>query len=107
MHPATRIVRRLATIGFADIAEFTRLMERDDVAAAAAWKSVLTEIIEPHLADFGGREVEIAGDAVLVEFGSTVDAVRWAIDLQERLAARRTWETSYRSTCASASTSRM
>lgn len=86
---AVRIVRRLAAIGFADVVGWTRLIERDDVKAALAWKSIRTALIEPQMAAFGGRIIEVAGDAVLVEFGSAVDAVRWAIDLQARLAQRR------------------
>jgi TolB-like protein/class 3 adenylate cyclase/Tfp pilus assembly protein PilF len=79
----------LAAIAFADVVGWSRLVERDDVAAATAWKAVQVELIEPHMPAFGGRLIEVAGDAVLVEFSSAVEAVRWAIDLQQRLADRR------------------
>ena len=89
METSVRIVRRLAAIAFADVVGWSRLVERDDVAAATAWKAVQVELIEPHMPAFGGRLIEVAGDAVLVEFSSAVEAVRWAIDLQQRLADRR------------------
>ena len=38
------------------------------------------------MARHGGRIAEIAGDAVLVEFSSVVNAVRWAADVQRALA---------------------
>jgi len=89
LETSVRIVRRLAAIAFADVVGWSRLVERDDVAAATAWKAVQVELIEPHMPAFGGRLIEVAGDAVLVEFSSAVEAVRWAIDLQQRLADRR------------------
>lgn len=89
MEAAVRIVRRLAAIAFADVVGWTHLVEQDDVAAATAWKAIQVELITPHMPAFGGRLIEVAGDAVLVEFSSAVEAVRWAIDLQQRLADRR------------------
>jgi TolB-like protein/Tfp pilus assembly protein PilF len=38
--------------------------------------------MEPHMVRLGGRVAEMAGDAVLVEFASVVNAVRWAVDVQ-------------------------
>jgi TolB-like protein/class 3 adenylate cyclase len=83
------MVRRLAAIAFADVVGWTRLIERDDAAAVSAWKSVQRELIEPNIKAFSGRLIEVAGDAVLVEFPSAVEAVRWAIDLLQRLEDRR------------------
>jgi adenylate cyclase len=84
-----RMVRRLAAIAFADVVGWTRLVERDDAAAVSAWKAVQRELIEPNIKAFSGRLIEVAGDAVLVEFPSAVEAVRWAIDLLQRLEDRR------------------
>ena len=86
---AVRMIRRLAAIAFADVVGWTRLVERDDAAAVSAWKAVQRELIEPNIKAFGGRLIEVAGDAVLVEFPSAVDAVRWALDLLQRLEDRR------------------
>jgi TolB-like protein/Tfp pilus assembly protein PilF len=76
------ITRRLAAIAFADVAGFSRLLGLRDVDTVIRWKALRTEIMEPHMARHGGRIAEIAGDAVLVEFPSVVNAVRWAADVQ-------------------------
>ena len=80
--------RKLAAIAFADVVGWSTLIERDDVATLTAWKAVRSSLIEPKIQEYGGRLLEIAGDAVLVEFGSAVAAVRWSIDLQRGLAGR-------------------
>ena len=79
--PST-INRRLAAIAFADIAGFSRLMALDEIETLRRWKALRSEIIEPHIARNRGRIAEIAGDAVLAEFPSVVNAVRWAADVQ-------------------------
>jgi len=80
--------RRLAAIVFADVVGWSALIEQDDIATLTAWKALRSGLIEPKIQEHGGRLLEIAGDAVLVEFGSAVAAVRWAIDLQRGLASR-------------------
>src|SRR5215510_13232936 len=79
--PST-INRRLVAVAFADVAGFSRLMALDDVETVRRWRAVRTEVLQPHMARHGGRIAEIAGDAVLVEFTSVVNAVRWAADVQ-------------------------
>jgi TolB-like protein/class 3 adenylate cyclase len=88
VEPST-INRRLAAIAFADVAGFSRLIALDDVEAVRRWRSLRTEIMEPHMARHGGRIAEIAGDAVLVEFPSVVNAVRWAADVQRAQCSAR------------------
>src|SRR5260221_3018388 len=78
----TTINRRLVAIAFADVAGFSRLMALNDVETVRRWKALRTEIMQPHMVRHGGRVAEIAGDAVLVEFTSVVNAVRWAADVQ-------------------------
>lgn len=94
MQAPVRVVRRLAAIAFADIAGWTTLVELDALATGTAWKFIQRSIIQPHLLEFGGRLAQLAGDAVLVEFASAVDAVRWAVDLQRRLESWRAEPTS-------------
>lgn len=79
--PST-INRRLAAVAFADVAGFSRLMAVDDVETVRRWRAVRTDVLQPHMLRHGGRVAEIAGDAVLVEFASVVNAVRWATDVQ-------------------------
>jgi len=82
------IKRRLAAIAFADIAGFSRLMAVDEVETVRRWRELRSQIMEPHMARHGGRVAEIAGDAVLVEFPSAVNAVRWAVDVQRSQQTR-------------------
>lgn len=89
--PSSTITRRLAAIVFADIAGFSRLMALKDVETVLRWRKLRIEIMEPHMLRHGGRVSEIAGDAVLAEFPSVVNAVQWAADVQraqERAASR-------------------
>jgi len=87
--PST-IKRRLAAIAFADVAGFSRLIALQDVDTVLRWRTLRTEIMEPHMTRHGGRVAETAGDAVLVEFPSVVNAVRWAADVQQAQERTRT-----------------
>jgi TolB-like protein/class 3 adenylate cyclase/Tfp pilus assembly protein PilF len=86
MEQLAPITRRLVAIAFADVAGWSRLIERNDVEALRAWKALRAEILEPKLREHGGRVLEIAGDAMLVEFPSVVGAVTWAVETQRVLA---------------------
>jgi adenylate cyclase len=78
----SNIKRRLAAIAFADVAGFSRLIAANDVETLRRWRALRTEILEPHMTRHGGRVAEMAGDAVLIEFPSVVNAVQWAVDVQ-------------------------
>ena len=86
--PAIRITRRLAAIAFADVVGWSRLIEQNDVETLRAWKALRSDLIEPKIHEHGGRLLEIAGDAVLVEFESAVAAVEWARDVQRELSSQ-------------------
>lgn len=75
-------------MAFADVAGFSRMMERDDVGTMAEWKKVRSDIIEPKIAEHRGRLIRIIGDGLFVEFLSAVNAVQWAIEVQGALRAR-------------------
>jgi len=74
--------RRLATVVFADVAGFSRLVALDDVETIRRWRALRAEVMEPLMRESGGRVVEMPGDALLIEFPSAVDALRWAGDVQ-------------------------
>lgn len=80
------ITRRLAAIVFADVVGWARLVEQNDVETLHAWKALRAELVVPKVAEHRGRVLEVAGDAVLVEFPSAVAAVAWALDLQRVLS---------------------
>jgi len=81
-----RTQRRLAAIMAADVVGYSRLMERDEGGTLAVLKSRRKNVLEPLVARNGGRVFKIAGDGVFVEFGSAVNAVQCAIDLQNKMA---------------------
>ena len=77
--------RRLAAIFAADVEGYSRLMGADEVATLDAL-TARREILDGLIATHGGRIANTAGDSVLAEFGSAVDAVRCAMEAQGALA---------------------
>ena len=77
--------RRLAAILAADVAGYSRLTERDEAGTLEALKSRRRNILAPLLTEHHGRIVRLMGDGVLVEFGSAVNAVKCAVDLQRQM----------------------
>lgn len=80
--------RRLAAIFAADMAGYSRLMERDEDGVLERQKMHRRELLDPEIASRGGRIVKTTGDGMLVEFASALDAVRCAIDIQSAMATR-------------------
>ena len=76
--------RRLAAIFAADVEGYSRLMGADEVATLDAL-TARREILDGLIATHGGRIANTAGDSVLAEFGSAVDAVRCAMEAQGAL----------------------
>src|SRR6266404_8692881 len=74
--------RRLAAILAADVVGYSRLMERDEAGTLAALKARRREVLQPAVSKHHGRIVKVVGDGVLVEFGSAVNAVACAVELQ-------------------------
>ena len=81
-----RAQRRLAAILAADVVGFSRLMERDETGTLATLKALRNQLLVPTVAQHNGRVVKVMGDGVLVEFGSAVDAVQCAVELQKAFA---------------------
>src|SRR4028118_1065718 len=81
-----RVERKLAAIFCADVADYSRLMHADEVhplRALTAHRAIMDGLIAQH----GGRIANTAGDSVLAEFPSVVDAVECAVIVQEKLGA--------------------
>src|SRR2546426_1155419 len=90
-HPAhttpVGIERKLTAILSADVQGYSRLMDEDEEATLhtlTAYREVTDFLIHQHR----GRIVGTAGDSVLAEFASVVDAVRCAVEIQQQLTAR-------------------
>lgn len=80
--------RRLTTIVAADIVGFSRLIGVDEEGTLAEQRSQRTELIDPLLHEHGGRVANTAGDSLVIEFPSAVEAVRFAIAMQAGIAER-------------------
>ena len=85
---APGVERRLAAILAADVVGYSRLMEVDEAGTLARLKTVRLELIDPALAKCKGRVIKTTGDGILVEFQSVTEALRCAVDFQERMARR-------------------
>ena len=73
--------RRLATILMADIVGYSRMMEANEERTLRIFRGH-REIFDAMLVQHRGRMFNTAGDAVLAEFPSAVDAVRCATEIQ-------------------------
>jgi adenylate cyclase len=82
-----RIQRRLVAILAADVVGYSRLMEWDEASTLTELKLRWSDVVEPLVARHQGRVFKTIGDAILAEFGSAIDAVECAIDLQQAMAA--------------------
>jgi adenylate cyclase len=79
--------RKIAAILVAHIADYGRLVAEDEEQTLRRMASCRTTT-DDFIAVAGGRIFNTAGDAVLAEFPSAVEAVRCAIDIQESLRTR-------------------
>jgi len=80
--------RRLAAILAADMVGYSRLMAADEVGTIERQKAHRKALIDPKIAQYGGRIVKTTGDGMLVEFPSVVAAVQCAVDKQRAMAER-------------------
>jgi TolB-like protein/class 3 adenylate cyclase/Tfp pilus assembly protein PilF len=83
-----RVDRKLAAILAADVVGYSRLMGADEEGTHARLKAHQSELIDPAIAAHHGHIVKLTGDGALVEFGSVVDAVVCAVEIQRGMAER-------------------
>ncbi|MBV8362253.1 MAG: cyclic nucleotide-binding domain-containing protein [Deltaproteobacteria bacterium] len=77
--------RKLAAILYADVFGYSRLMEEDEeetLRTLSAYRKIIDSLIKSHR----GRFVNFAGDSVLSEFSSVVEAVNCAVEVQNALS---------------------
>src|SRR5882724_4266253 len=85
MSDPVTVSRRLVAVFAADVEGYSRLMGADEVGTLEG----LTErraILDRFIGEHGGRIANTAGDSVLAEFGSAMDAVQCAVEAQTALA---------------------
>ena len=80
-----RVQRRLAAILSADVVGYSRLMRADEEGTFERIRAHRKELFEPEVERHRGRIFKLMGDGLLAEFGSVVDAVRCAIELQRSM----------------------
>jgi class 3 adenylate cyclase len=81
------IERKITAILAADVAGYSKLVATDEentIKRLASYRVIFDALI----AKYGGRIFNTAGDAVMAEFPSAVEAVRCAVDVQESLRTR-------------------
>jgi len=81
---APPLERRLVAILAADVEGYSRLMHGDEEATMAALSS-RRALVDELIACYRGRIANTAGDSVLAEFSSVLDAVQCAIEIQAAL----------------------
>lgn len=82
-----QVKRKLAAILSADVKGYSRLMGEDEewtLRTLNAYKETMGSLLQQHR----GRVVGTAGDSILAEFGSVVDAVQCAVEVQQVLKAK-------------------
>src|SRR5918911_2341992 len=84
-----KVQRRLAAIFAADVEGYSRLMGVDEIGTLRTL-TAHREIMDRLIGEHGGRIANTAGDSVLAEFPSVVDAVQAAVEVQEALAQANT-----------------
>jgi adenylate cyclase len=85
--PEERVERRLAAILAADIAGYSALMGADEARTVRDLKGHQA-IVLPMIGEFAGRIIDTAGDGILAEFASVVNAVKCALAIQSTMAQR-------------------
>jgi adenylate cyclase len=82
-----RMERRLSAILAADIAGYSALMGADEARTVRDLKGHQSVVL-PMIGEFIGRIIDTAGDGILAEFPSVVNAVKCALAIQSRIAER-------------------
>ena len=83
--PSEPLNRKLAAILYADVAGYSRLTGSDEEGTHRQVMEVL-DYASQQITDAGGNVLRYAGDAILAEFSSAVNAVNAAIDIQREMA---------------------
>jgi adenylate cyclase len=81
------VKRKLTAIFSADVEGYSRLMEEDELSTVETLTSH-KEIMRKLIRKYRGRVVDSTGDNLLAEFGSVVDAVQCAVEVQQVLSAK-------------------
>ncbi len=76
--------RKLIAIVYADMVGYSRLIGLDDTGTISRLLTLRQELIDPTVAEHGGRIAQTAGDSLLIVFDSIDGAVRCAVAVQKQ-----------------------
>ena len=82
------VERKLAAILAADVVGYSRLTGADEEGTIGRLRALRAELIDPAIQTNRGRIFHTAGDSILIEFASVVDAVRCSLEVQRGMAGR-------------------
>ena len=80
--------RKLIAVVHADMVGYSRLIGLDDVGTLDRLRSLRKSLIDPAIAEHGGRIVNTGGDSLLIVFDSIDGAVRCAVHVQQQVPIR-------------------
>jgi adenylate cyclase len=80
--------RKIAGILVVDVVGYSRLAGADEEGTLARLRALRSDLVNPAIAAHHGRIVKRTGDGSLIEFRSAVDAVRCAVEVQNRMVER-------------------
>jgi adenylate cyclase len=73
-----------------DVVAYSRLMSDDETGTLAALRDLRSTVVEPLVAQYGGRIFKLMGDGALIEFPSVIKAVQCAVEIQNSVSTK-TW----------------
>ena len=79
--------RQLRAILSADVKDYSRLMAQDEMRTIRTLNAY-RDLIASHVRDHLGRVVDSPGDNILAEFGSVINAVQCAVQIQKDLGVK-------------------
>jgi adenylate cyclase len=79
--------RKLIAVLHADMVSYSRLIGLDDIGTLERLKTLRSTLIDPAIAEHGGRVANTGGDSLLIVFDSVDGAVQCAIKVQQQVPA--------------------
>ena len=83
--PAGRDRRKLVAVLYADMVGYSRLIGLDDQGTLNRLRALRHNLIDPAIAEHGGKVVQTGGDSLLIVFDSIDGAVRCAVKVQQQI----------------------
>lgn len=80
--------RKLTAIVAADVVNYSLHLGRDEVATLKALSKLRHEVFLPFADKYSGKVIRLMGDGSILVFDSALDAIRFAMDVQEAIAER-------------------